>query len=111
MRGQRVSKFCSENPPLDPCSRSGSRFENSVALAFQQLNRAARDPLRVPAVVVVGARVTVRCALGQEMVDGPEHRVSDRDDRFVVPTMPHDASVASPQGTVPGCGSRPPRLR
>src|SRR6267142_5515616 len=45
--------------------RLGSRFENhAVPLAFEQLDRAACDPVSVVAVVVVGARLTVRRALG-----------------------------------------------
>lgn len=100
MRGQRLSEVCSENPPSAPGSRSGSRCENSVTQALEQLDRPARDPLGVATVVVVGARVAVRRALGQEVVDGAEHRVRDGDHRFVVPTMSHDASVTSPQGGV-----------
>ena len=39
----------------------GRRFENhAVPLALKQLDRAACDPVRVVAVVVVGAQLTVR---------------------------------------------------
>jgi len=79
----------------------GNRFEDhAVTLAFEQLDGAAPNPLSVMTVVIVGARLAVRRALGQDMVDRPEHRVRDRHHGFLVPTMPHDASVPRPQRLV-----------
>src|SRR4029450_4291969 len=88
-------------------SRSGSRFENhSVALALEQLDRPPPDLLSMAPVVVVGARLTVRGALGQEVVHHPEHRMRDRHHGFLVSTMPHDAAVPRPPRAV-GAGRGP----
>jgi hypothetical protein len=67
-------------------------------LAFEQLDRAPPDPLGVATVIIiVGAWLTVRGALGQEVVDRPEHCVRHCHHGFLVPPMPHDAAIPRPQ--------------
>src|SRR3989454_4478247 len=87
--------------PVSRGSPLGSRFQNhTVPLAFEQLDRAACDPMSVAAVVVGGARFTVSRALGEEMIDRPKHRVGHGHHGFLVPAMPHHASVSGLQRTV-----------
>src|SRR5207245_2263585 len=62
--------------------------------------RPACDAMCVAAVVVIGARFTVRRAFGEEMIDRPKHRVGHGHHGFLVPAMPHYASVSGLQRTV-----------
>src|SRR5438132_2857851 len=87
--------------PVSRGSPLGSRFQHhTVPLAFEQLDRAACDAMSVAAVVVIGARFTVRRAFGEEMIDRPKHRVGHGHHGFLVPAMPHYASVSGLQRTV-----------
>ena len=53
------------------------------------------------AVIVVGARIVIGRVAGKQMVDGQEDGVGDRDDRFLVPAVPHDPAVAGGEGPLP----------
>src|SRR5262245_18667263 len=73
-----VKVLLRKSPPISG-SRSGSRVENhTVALALEQLDRPPPDTLSVATVIVVGAWLTVRGALAQEVIDHPEHCVRHR---------------------------------
>src|SRR5215467_5036075 len=80
-------------------SRSGRGFEGyAEALALQRVNGAAANVLGIATIVVVGAQVLVVGLASQEMVDGDEDSVGDGNDRFLVPAVLHDASVAGGEG-------------
>jgi len=52
------------------------------------------NALLMTVVVVVSPGLAVGCAFGEEVVDGPQHRVRDCHHGFAVSPMAHDAAVA-----------------
>lgn len=59
----------------------------------------------MPPVVVIGARVVVGGAAGEQVVDGDEHRVGHEDNDLRVAAVRHDVAAAQGERALGGAGS------